>query len=78
VRPLAKRGYSKEGIELAMQDLVPEITVNADGVFWHPLSTDADMQVSRKILPLAPAVERVQRQLELIAETGSAPLMTFT
>lgn len=78
VRPLAKRGYSKEGIEIFMQDLSPEITVNADGIFWHPLSTDADMQVSRKILPLAPVIEQVQRQLDLIAETGSAPLMTFT
>ena len=36
-----------------MANLVPELTVNLDGVFWHPLSTDADMQVSKKIFPLA-------------------------
>jgi len=78
VRPLARRGYSKEGLELGMDNLVPELTVNLDGVFWHPLSTDADMQVSKKLFPLAPAVERVQRQLEAIARTGRAPLMTFT
>jgi len=78
IRPLAKRGYSKEGLELDMGNLVPEITVNLDGVFWHPLSTDADMQVSKRIFPLATAVERVQKQLEAIARAGAVPLMTFT
>mgnify|MGYP001558498202 FL=1 len=61
-----------------MLNLEPELTVNVDGVFWHPLSTDADMQVSCKIFPLATAVERVQTQLETIARTGTAPLMAFT
>lgn len=78
VRPLAKRGYSKEGIELGMDNLSPELTVNLDGVFWHPLSTDGDMQVSKKMFPLADALERVKSQLEAIALTGSVPLMTFT
>jgi MoaA/NifB/PqqE/SkfB family radical SAM enzyme len=77
VRPLAKRGYSREGLELDMSNLLPEVTVNLDGVFWHPLSTDADMQVSRKLFPLAEAVERIQQQLETMAQ-GGAPLMTFT
>src|SRR5262245_13005128 len=60
IRPLAKRGYSREGLELGMANLVPELTVNLDGVFWHPLSTDADMQVSKAMFPLARAVERVK------------------
>jgi len=78
VRPLAKRGYSREGMELGMSNLVPEITANVDGIFWHPLSTDGDMQISRALFPLAESVERVQQQLATIAATGSAPLMTFT
>jgi MoaA/NifB/PqqE/SkfB family radical SAM enzyme len=78
VRPLAKRGYAKEGLELGMDKLVPELTVNLDGVFWHPLSTDADMQVSKKIFPLATAYERVKEQLDVMARTGGVPLMTFT
>ena len=78
IRPLAKRGYSKEGLELGMGNLIPEITVNLDGVFWHPLSTDADMQVGKKMFPLAESVQRVQAQLDAIATTGQAPLMTFT
>jgi MoaA/NifB/PqqE/SkfB family radical SAM enzyme len=78
IRPLAKRGYSREGLELGMSNLVPEITVNLDGVFWHPLSTDADMQVNKKIFPLADSVTRIQEQLDVMAQTGSVPLMTFT
>jgi MoaA/NifB/PqqE/SkfB family radical SAM enzyme len=78
IRPLAKRGYSKEGLELGMRNLAPEVTINLDGVFWHPLSTDADMQVSKKIFPLAVAVGRIQTQLDTMARTGQMPLMTFT
>jgi MoaA/NifB/PqqE/SkfB family radical SAM enzyme len=78
IRPLARRGYSKEGLELGMGNLIPEVTVNLDGVFWHPLSTDADMQVSKKMFPLAESVKRIQSQLDAIAATGEAPLMTFT
>ncbi len=78
IRSLARRGYSKEGLELGMNNLVPELTVNLDGIFWHPLSTDADMQVSKKMFPLAEAVERVKSQLEAIALTGEVALMTFT
>ncbi|MGI9147116.1 MAG: radical SAM protein [Chloroflexota bacterium] len=77
VRPLAKRGYSTEGLELSMANLVPEVTVNLDGVFWHPLSTDADMRVSKKMLPLSTAVERIRDQLDEIARSGNVKLMDF-
>jgi MoaA/NifB/PqqE/SkfB family radical SAM enzyme len=78
VRPLAKRGYSREGMELDMGNLIPEVTVNLDGVFWHPLSTDADMKVSKTLFPLAQSVQRIQEQLSAISLTGKASLMTFT
>ncbi|MBA2724527.1 MAG: radical SAM protein [Actinobacteria bacterium] len=78
IRPLAKRGHSKEGLELGMGNLLPELTANLDGIFWHPLSTDADMQVSKKLFPLEGAVNSVQGQLDTIARTGGVPLMTFT
>jgi MoaA/NifB/PqqE/SkfB family radical SAM enzyme len=77
IRPLVRRGYSRQGLELNMGDLAPELTVNLDGVFWHPLSTDADMQVSKKLFPLADALMRVQSQLETMARTGSMPSMTL-
>jgi len=78
VRPLAKRGYSKQGIDLNMSNLLPEVTANVDGIFWHPLSTDADMQISRALFPLADSVTRIRSQLDEITRTGSAGLMTFT
>jgi len=78
IRPLAKRGYSKDGLELNMGNLLPELTANLDGIFWHPLSTDADMQVSKKLFPLAGAVETVRNQLDEMARTGTVPLRTFT
>jgi MoaA/NifB/PqqE/SkfB family radical SAM enzyme len=78
VRPLAKRGYSKQGLELDMTNLIPEVTVNVDGVFWHPLSTDRDMQISRSIFPLSDSVQKIQEQLQTIAQTGSSALTTFT
>jgi MoaA/NifB/PqqE/SkfB family radical SAM enzyme len=78
IRPLARRGYSREGLQLEMSNLVPEVTVNLDGVFWHPLSTDADMQISRQMFPLGTAVDRIRQQLDTIASTGRASLMTFT
>jgi MoaA/NifB/PqqE/SkfB family radical SAM enzyme len=78
VRPLAKRGYSKEGMVLGMDNLVPELTVNIDGVFWHPLSTDGDMQVAKKLFPLKHSVDKVQGIMDEMALTGSVPLVTFT
>jgi MoaA/NifB/PqqE/SkfB family radical SAM enzyme len=78
IRPLAKRGYSREGLELGMHNLIPEITVNLDGIYWHPLATDTDMLVNRELFPLSAAVEKIQGQLKTIEKTGSAPLMTFT
>lgn len=78
VRPMAHRGFADTGIAVGMVSLAPELTVNVDGVFWHPLSTDNDMQVSKEIFPLANAIERIQEQLDVIAHTGTAPLMCFT
>jgi MoaA/NifB/PqqE/SkfB family radical SAM enzyme len=80
VRPLAKRGFAQEGLEVGINTLVPEITVTADGIYWHPLvsPSDTDMQVSSKILPLAEAVACIQEQLEEIARNGKTTLHKFT
>jgi MoaA/NifB/PqqE/SkfB family radical SAM enzyme len=65
VRPLAKRGFSQEGLELGKHNLVPEVTITVDGVYWHPLvsPSNADTRVSEQIFPLAGAVECIQQQL---------------
>lgn len=80
VRPLAKRGFAQEGLEVGIHTLVPEITVTADGIYWHPLVSPShtDMRVSAEILPLAEAVDCIQEQLIEIARTGKPALHKFT
>ena len=62
---LTRRGYSEEGLEVGVDNLMPEVTVSADGVYWHPLvsPSDGDMLVSKNIFPLAEAVECIQVRL---------------
>jgi MoaA/NifB/PqqE/SkfB family radical SAM enzyme len=65
VRPLTRRGFSEEGMEVGVDNLLPEVTVSSDGVYWHPLisPSDGDMLVSKHIFPLAKAVECIQKRL---------------
>jgi MoaA/NifB/PqqE/SkfB family radical SAM enzyme len=77
IRPLAKRGFSQAGQIQDMTNLAPEVTVTLDGVFWHPLSTDPDMQVSPEIFPLSEAVRCIREQLERLSRED-APLKPFT
>ena len=76
VRPLARRGFATEGIDVTMNCLLPEVTVTAEGVFWHPLAVpgNPDLQVSQQIFPLAAAVETMQRKLrEILKNRAGAP-----
>jgi MoaA/NifB/PqqE/SkfB family radical SAM enzyme len=77
VRPLARRGFSKEGIELSLDDLEPELTVNIDGVYWHPLSTDSDMLVSKRLFPLKDSIDHIMAMLSE-PKTGARPRKKFT
>jgi MoaA/NifB/PqqE/SkfB family radical SAM enzyme len=70
IRPLAKRGFSQEGRAVGKHNLAPEMTVNADGVYWHPSATDADLLVRAGIFPLAEAVALIQAEL---GENAEAP-----
>ncbi|HXT47371.1 MAG TPA: radical SAM protein [Gemmatimonadaceae bacterium] len=64
IRRVALRGAAASGIALSRADLVPEITITADGVYWHPVGADDDdMLVSREIFPLADAFDAVGRHL---------------
>ncbi|HVT39674.1 MAG TPA: radical SAM protein [Gemmatimonadaceae bacterium] len=64
IRRVALRGAAANGIALSRADLVPEVTITADGVYWHPVGADdADMLVTPDIFPLADAFEAVRRQL---------------
>jgi pyruvate-formate lyase-activating enzyme len=65
IRRIALRGFATEGIALARADLVPEITITADGVYWHPVGAeDADLLVTPDIFPLADAFAAARRAFE--------------
>jgi pyruvate-formate lyase-activating enzyme/TusA-related sulfurtransferase len=65
VRRIALRGVAAEGIALARADLVPEITITAEGVYWHPVGAeDADMFLTPNIFPLAESFAAVRHAFE--------------
>ncbi len=61
VRPLARRGASRHGAVLAREDLVPELTVDVDGVYWHPVGPTEDLRISDTIFPLRDVVARAEQ-----------------
>jgi pyruvate-formate lyase-activating enzyme len=64
IRRIALRGFAAQGIALARADLVPEITITADGVYWHPVGAeDSDLLVTSEIFPLAESFAAVRRAL---------------
>jgi sulfatase maturation enzyme AslB (radical SAM superfamily) len=65
IRRIALRGSATQGIALARADLVPEVTITAEGVFWHPVGAeDNDLLVSREIFPLAESFAAVRRAFD--------------
>jgi uncharacterized Fe-S cluster-containing radical SAM superfamily protein len=65
IRRIALRGFAAEGVALSRADLVPEITITAEGVFWHPVGAeDADLLVTREIFPLSDAFAAVRRAFD--------------
>jgi len=60
IRPLAKRGLSTTGVTLRTETMVPEVTVTADGVYWHPVGADdPDMLIDREIFPIDEHIAKV-------------------
>ncbi len=69
IRRIALRGFATEGVALARADLVPEVTITADGVYWHPVGAeDADLLVTRDIFPLAQAFAEIRRAFDRESE----------
>jgi pyruvate-formate lyase-activating enzyme len=65
IRRVALRGVAEQGLALARADLVPEITITADGVYWHPVGADdADLFLTAEIFPLAGAFAALRRALD--------------
>lgn len=65
IRRIAIRGFATQGIALARADLIPEVTITAEGVYWHPVGAeDADLLVSPEIFPLSESFAAVRRAFE--------------
>ena len=65
IRRVALRGAAEQGVALARADLVPEITITADGVYWHPVGADdADLFLTPDIFPLADAFAAARRAFD--------------
>ena len=65
IRRIALRGFAEEGIALARADLVPEVTITAEGVYWHPVGAeDSDFFLTADIFPLAEAFATLRRAVE--------------
>ncbi len=73
IRPLVRRGFSAKGMAVSLPALEPEVTVNREGVYWHPVATDPDLLISPQIFPLREAVEQIKELREsLFLVTGGA------
>jgi pyruvate-formate lyase-activating enzyme len=65
IRRIALRGAANEGVAVSRADLVPEVTITAEGVYWHPVGAgDADLLVTRNIFPLAESFAAVRRTFD--------------
>ena len=65
IRRIALRGAAKEGIAVTRTDLVPEVTITAEGVYWHPVGAeDDDLLVTREIFPLSESFAAVRRAFD--------------
>jgi pyruvate-formate lyase-activating enzyme len=71
IRRIALRGSATQGIALARADLVPEITITTEGVYWHPVGAeDADLLVTTEIFPLTESFAAVRRAFDREREHG--------
>jgi hypothetical protein len=65
IRRIALRGSAIEGVALSRADLVPEVTITAEGVYWHPVGAgDADLLVTNEIFPLSESFAAVRRAFD--------------
>jgi hypothetical protein len=65
IRRIALRGAASEGVAVTRSDLMPEVTITAEGVYWHPVGAeDADLLVTRDIFPLSESFAAVRRAFD--------------
>src|SRR5215469_1551209 len=78
IRRIVLRGFAEDGVALSRTDLVPEATVTARGVYWHPVGADDDdFLVTSDILPFAAALEVFRAALEREREHATRVASVF-
>lgn len=78
IRALAHRGVADSGLELTVESLVPEVTITADGVYWHPVGADQEDQlVTREVFPLRDAIAATTRLFVLHRTRADAAAQWF-
>lgn len=73
VRPLLRRGFAETGVEIGEDSSIPELTVTADGLHWHPAG--ADLATSPDLY-LAPAGTPLATGQQLVTERFFAARLT--
>ncbi len=77
-RPVALRGFADSGLVLEQATMVPEVTVTATGVYWHPVGADdVDMLIDTEVFPLAARIDRVVELFEEYAQRQASAAMVF-
>jgi MoaA/NifB/PqqE/SkfB family radical SAM enzyme len=71
VRDLVARGESSQGAVLTGEDIVPEMTVDLTGVYWHPIMGE-DLHLTETIFPLRSAAEQLARLWHTISAKDRA------
>ena len=78
IRPIALRGAADDGLTLTTETLIPEITVTADGVFWHPVAADhPDQLVTTDLFPLQHAIDEIHRRFTTYRTNLAATAQRF-
>jgi len=79
IRPVAREGASSEGVLLSTETLIPEVTVTAEGVYWHPVAaTDPDALVSSQIEPISEALDMVRALFQEQWHNSASQVSAFT
>ncbi|UYQ65862.1 radical SAM protein [Streptomyces peucetius] len=73
VRPLLRRGFSATGVEIGEDSTIPELTVTADGLHWHPAGAD---RATSPDMHLAPAGTPLVLGRQLVTERFFAARLT--
>lgn len=61
VRPMLRRGLSRQGLDIDGGSTVPEVTVTTDGYHWHPAGADLESSPDMFVAPADRSLAEVKR-----------------